>query len=441
MDVNSGAQDLENRVRQQVEQILSEIRATPPAARRPGESLSFEDVAVATARAVIPALLVDLPLEMERLIRQASDAAGVKPEERVELLRLIVTRLASEWTELAERLAGRLDSTVEASGDAEAVRSLKEEVLQKFREGRPWTVLLGGPAPAAEPGRRKAAPPVTVAEDMAVKIAESVSRKIEASQTAAPPAPAPAALPPDLAERVAEVTANTLKSGVLGDLRKDLAEIQDVSARSEAIRAVLRAELERVLGTMSQSAFRPDEIRMISTHIAHTLGGTLTNWIFGPPRPAERVRAPRASRPRKAARRRPRRAAPARPGRAAKAAPRRRPRKAVAKPEVRKPAPRKAAQARPGKKVSARKSPPRKPATKKPRGPRSSKKRAAPKVLKVLPAKTVFGGMPRKKAAAPARKVLKVLPAKTVFGGMPKAPSGKKAPAPPRGKTLARSRR
>jgi hypothetical protein len=39
--------------------------------------------------------------------------------------------------------------------------------------------------------------------------------------------------------------------------------------------------------------------------------------------------------------------------------------------------------------------------------------------------------MPRKKAAAPvaAPKGLKVLPAKTVFGGMPKAPSGKKAPA------------
>jgi hypothetical protein len=427
MEGNSSAQDLENRVRQQVDQILSEIRGTPPAARRPGESLSFEDVAVATARAVIPALLVDLPLEMERVIRQAPDGVGGKSEERVELLRLIVTRLASEWTELADRLAGRLDTAVEASGDAEAVKSLKEEVLRRFRVERPWAVLLGGLAPSSDPGRRKSAPPVAVAEELAEKIAESVSRRVEASRALAP-APAPA-LPADLAERVAEVTANTLKSGVIGDLRKDLAEIHDVAARSEAIRAVLRAELERALGTMSQSAFRPDEIRMISTHIAHTLGGTLTNWIFGPPRPEERVRAPRASRS-KAARRRPKRAAPAKAQRSrAKAAPRRRARK-VTKPSQRKAAPKpevRKAISRPKVRKAVRK------IRSKP-APRPRRRKSAPKPKA------------RKKAApkVKARKTARIRPGK----GAPKKASvrkvSKKAPrrkAAPRRRALARAAR
>ncbi len=352
MEGNSGAQDLENRVRRQVDQILSEIRGTAPAARRPGESISFEDVAAATARAVIPAILVDLPLEMERVIRRAPDGVGETSEERVELLRLIISRLSAEWSDLAKRLVGRLEGAVASSGDAASVRSLREETARRFRAARPWAVLLGGPDAAPEDGRRKAAPPVAVAEELAEKIADAVARRVEAGR-AQYPAPAP---PTDLAERVAEATANHLKTGVIGDLRRDLAEIQDVGARTEAMRAVLRGELERALGTMAQSAFRPDEVRMIAAHIAHTLGGTLTNWIFGPPRPEEprriprgasrkAARAPRVSRGKAAPKRRSRKGAKARPKRArrpkaAAKAVRRKPKaRRVAKRGVRKPAP------------------------------------------------------------------------------------------------------
>ncbi len=275
MEGDSGHVELEDKIRRQVDQILEEIRGTVPVARRAPETLTFEDIAAATARAVVPSLLVDLPLEMERMIRRVPDGAGEAPEARVELLRLIVSRLSAEWTEMAGRLERRLAEVVDAAHDKASVNLIREDAARRFRAARPWAVLLGAPASDAAEGRRKTGPPVSVAEDLAEKIADSVARRVEVSR---PPAP------PDLAERVAEATADRVKSGVIGDLRRELAGIQDSAARTEVMRAVLRGELERALGSMGQTKFQPDEVRLIAAHIAHALGGTLTNWIFGAPR-------------------------------------------------------------------------------------------------------------------------------------------------------------
>lgn len=307
MEKAEEVRDLEGRVRRQVEQILTEIRGTVPAAVRPGEFLTSEDIVTATARVVVPSLLVDLPLEIERTVRGEEDRSD---GERVEFLRLIISRLSAEWADLAGRLVGRLAEVVEASAGPDAVASLRESAGGRFREARSWAVLMGGPLPEAAGARRVEAPPVAVVEDLAEKIAEKVARRVEAGRVEGAPVPS------DLAERVAAATADHLKAGVFRDLRRELAEIQDVSARTEAIRAVLRSELERALGAMTQSAFRPDEIRTIAAQIAHTLGGTLTNWIFGPPRPEGKGSVRRSSRLRRAGERR--RTLPARLSRASR---------------------------------------------------------------------------------------------------------------------------
>jgi hypothetical protein len=253
------ASDWERQIRSQVSRIVEDIRATPPSVPPTSGSVSFEDVVGATARAVVPALLVDLPLELERLLGRVLEASGVPgpadrlpAEERVQLLRIIIARLSTEWAGLAERLVERLDAVLSGSRDPHAKARVHDRIAQQFRAGLLSTVVLGDAPRRGRDGAWPAASPLLPAEALAERMAECVARRIE-----------------ELSGRLAESAAKRSGGKADGD-------------RAEELRALLRAEIQETLGKMPPAGFQPEEIQTIASQIVHSLGASLTSMLFGP---------------------------------------------------------------------------------------------------------------------------------------------------------------
>jgi len=295
-----GDQDWEAQIRSQVSRIVEEIGATPPSAPRTSGSLSFEDIVSATARAVVPALLVDLPLELERLLGRVLEDGELPADDRVQLLRVIIARLSAEWAGLAEKLVERLDQV--GARDPQSKARVHERIAQQFRAGLLSTVVLGDAAPAAvRDGSFGGASPVLPAEALAERMAGVVARKVDDSIT-----PLRSVLD-EWKDLVSEATADRVVTEMVSRVEEASGRLAETAARrvveegkadpssAEELRSLLRAEIQDALGKVPPPAFRPDEIQTIASHIVHSLGASLTSMLFGPPMGREEPKS--ASRP------------------------------------------------------------------------------------------------------------------------------------------------
>src|SRR5262245_11655925 len=279
------AADWDRQIRSQVSRIVQDISSTPPSVPHAAGSVSFEDVVGATARAVVPALLVDLPLELERLLGRVLEASGVSAaadprpaDDRVQLLRVIIARLSSEWAALAERLVERLDAILAGSGDPQSKGRVHDRIALQFHAGLLSTIVLGDAPRPGRDGSWGKASPLLSADALAERMSEFVARRLE-----------------ELSGRLAENAAS-----------KAAGEHQAEGPSADELRDLLRVEIQDTLGRMPPPGFRPEEIQTIASQIVHSLGASLTAMLFGPRKgeaPRMRPKA-RARKPKPAAKKR-----------------------------------------------------------------------------------------------------------------------------------------